>query len=407
MELLAPAGGPEQLQYAIHFGADAVYLATERFGMRRAADNFTLEALPAAIASAHARGVRVHVAVNTIMRNADVPQLPAYFEALAAAGADAFIISDLGALALARRHAPQVDVHLSTQASCSNWQAACAYHELGAKRIVVARELSLAEIAELRANTPATLELEAFVHGAMCMSYSGRCIISDALNGRPANQGHCTQPCRWKYALVEQTRPGEFFPIEEDERGSYLLSSFDMNMLAHLDALAEAGVDSIKIEGRNKGTYYVAAVVNAYRQVLSGAPLAEWEAELNATSHRPFSTGFYFGTPGQNIAHHPDYTQTRQLAAGVEDAHKVGESGLWEAKVTLRNKFSEGDTLEVLSPGQPIKRLQVKNLRRLVYDSIEETTQVANRTKEPYLFTCETPLFPQDILRTLDERITL
>ena len=229
MELLAPAGGKEQLEYAIRFGADAVYLACERFGMRKRASNFKVEDLPWVSTYAHERGAAVHVACNTVMHEGDLKELPAYFEAVQKSGVDALIISDMGAFALAKRYAPEVDLHVSTQASVSNSAAALAWHELGARRVVCAREMSLADIAAMHADLPDSLELEVFAHGSMCMSYSGRCIISDFLNGRPANGGHCTQPCRWEWKLEEPSRPGETFTLEEDERATYLFSSRDLN----------------------------------------------------------------------------------------------------------------------------------------------------------------------------------
>lgn len=316
MELLAPAGGWEQLEYAVHFGADAVYLASQRYGMRRRADNFSEGDLPRVVEFAHERGVAVHVTANTLMTDADIDDLPRYFGVLEAAGVDAVIVGDMGALAIAREAAPHVAIHLSTQASCMNAEAAKLYAGLGVSRIVLAREMSLAAIAEMRRRLPDEVELEAFVHGAMCMAYSGRCLISDHLAGRGANVGHCAQPCRWKYALVEETRPGRYFPVEEDDRGSFIMSSNDMNMLSHLRELADVGVNSVKIEGRAKGAYYVAAVVNAYRHVLDGASADAWQAELETTSHRPYSTGFYFGDPGQNQGT-VEYARSHQMVARV------------------------------------------------------------------------------------------
>lgn len=299
MELLAPAGGKEQLEYAIRFGADAVYLACERFGMRKRASNFKVEDLPWVSAYAHERGAAVHVACNTVMHEGDLKELPAYFEAVQKSGVDALIISDMGAFALAKRYAPEVDLHVSTQASVSNSAAALAWHELGARRVVCAREMSLADIAAMHADLPASLELEVFAHGSMCMSYSGRCIISDFLNGRPANGGHCTQPCRWEWKLEEPSRPGETFTLEEDERATYLFSSRDLNMLEHLGELEAAGVDSIKLEGRGRGAFYAATVTGAYRRVLDGEDPAAVASELETVSHHPYGTGFFFGPAHQ------------------------------------------------------------------------------------------------------------
>lgn len=326
MELLAPAGGKEQLEYAIRFGADAVYLACERFGMRKRASNFKVEDLPWVSAYAHERGVAVHVACNTVMHEGDLKELPSYFEAMQKSGVDALIISDMGAFALAKCYAPEVDLHVSTQASVSNSAAALAWHELGARRVVCAREMSLADIAAMHADLPDSLELEVFAHGSMCMSYSGRCIISDFLNGRPANGGHCTQPCRWEWKLEEPSRPGETFTLEEDERATYLFSSRDLNMLEHLGELEAAGVDSIKLEGRGRGAFYAATVTGAYRRVLDGEDPAAVASELETVSHHPYGTGFFFGP-----AHQAPYLRQSQSewmwVAEVLECEQVDETG--------------------------------------------------------------------------------
>lgn len=357
MELLAPAGGIEQLRAAVRFGADAVYLASDRFGMRARAANFALEDIPAAVEIAHAAGVKVHVTVNILMEQGDLTALPDYFCALDAAGVDAFIIGDLGAAAIARRVAPRVALHVSTQASVANSEAARVWHSLGASRVVCAREMSLDDIARMREDMPADMEIEAFAHGAMCMAVSGRCLISSYLTGRSGNRGHCTQPCRWSYTLEEEKRPGEHFPIEEDDRGTFIMNAKDMNMLAHLDALRAAGVDSIKIEGRNKKAFYVASVVNAYRQVLDGAPAADFAPELEAVSHRPYGTGFFFGEAEQA----PNYDGYEQQAMHVADV-VASDAGTRTIVARCRNRFAEGEELEVLSPRVPITRVVVRNL---------------------------------------------
>ena len=295
MELLVPAGGLEQLRYALHFGADAVYLAGDRFGLRERAENFPGVHLASAVALAHEAGKKVHVAANSLIHQHDLSAFREYCAMLGEIGADAAIVADLSAIATLRDVAPTVDIHVSTQASVVNAATAKIYYEMGAKRVVLARELSLDEIVAIRADVPADLELEAFVHGAMCIAYSGRCLISDYLVGRDANRGNCTQPCRWGYALHEKTREGEYFPIEQDERGSYIMNSKDLNMLAHLDDMARAGIDSIKIEGRNKKAYYVACVVNAYRNVLDGAEAQRWLSELETVSHRQDSRMIWSG----------------------------------------------------------------------------------------------------------------
>lgn len=299
MELLAPAGGRSQLEAALRFGADAVYLACDRFGMRQRAENFALADIPDAVRLAHDTGAAVHVTLNTLMDADDIDALPGYLEALADAGVDAFIVSDLGAFTLAQEHAPGVALHVSTQASVANAAAARRWHDMGAARVVCAREMGIEDIARLRADAPRELEIEAFAHGAMCVAVSGRCLLSAAMTGRSGNKGHCSQSCRWSYALVEEKRPGEYFPIEEDVRGSFVLNAQDLCMIDHLDDLAAAGVDSIKLEGRNKKAFYVATVVHAYRAVLDGADPASVHDDLLAISHRPYGTGFYYGQPNQ------------------------------------------------------------------------------------------------------------
>lgn len=508
MELLAPAGGMEQLECAVHFGADAVYLAGKRFGMRRRASNFDDAGIASAVKFAHEHGVKVFVTANTLMKDGDVAALPDFFAMLQNAGVDAAIVSDMGALSVCKRTAPKLELHLSTQASCMNAEAAKAYYDLGVSRVVVAREMSLSDIARMRENIPDDLEIEAFVHGAMCMAYSGRCLMSDYMvsPSRGANNGHCAQPCRWKYTVVEETRPGEPFSVIEEDSGSFIMSSTDMNMLSHVRELSEAGVDSIKIEGRAKGAYYVASAVNAYRHVLDGEPADAWQAELETTSHRPYSTGFYFGAPGQNQGV-KEYARDYQMVARVvscgknapslaaggqvdasspatgEAASNVSrpfpqavvanqadapgrraaeiqpwpESGIaarrqaiasdpyaekkgcvslsfidelaaspaqaHRAVVMCRNRFFEGETLEVLSPGRGVFTIQPT---RLVWHAADDASpddverrregvlagadprvaggtlcavNVANRTMETYSFDCGEELRAGDILR--------
>ncbi|MGN0037899.1 MAG: U32 family peptidase [Coriobacteriales bacterium] len=400
-ELLAPAGGWEQLEYAIRFGADAVYLACDKFGMRARACNFSLGEMPAVVEYCHSRGVSVHVTCNIVMHEHQLPELERYMAALAQASVDAFILGDLGALAVARRVAPQVAVHVSTQASVSNTQAALMWHQLGASRIVCARELSLADIAAMRRALPPELELEAFVHGAMCMAYSGRCLISDYTTGRSALEGHCAQSCRWNYALVEEKRPGEYYAIEQDEHGSYLLNAQDMNMLAHVHELAEAGVDSLKIEGRNKKAYYVATVVNAYRQVLDGADPTQFARELETVSHRPYSTGFYFG-PAHQTHGCIDYIREWEWAAEVLScADEPGDDGRYTCTLRCRNRFEPGAALELLSPHQPVRPLQLSSLAFLPTDPAvpAQPAELANRTNEDYRALSTLPLHPHDIIR--------
>lgn len=396
MELLAPAGGFEQLQYAIRFGADAVYMACDRFGMRQRASNFALDEIPAAIDYAHARDVKVYVTLNIVMHDDDIEMLGSYARTLRDTGVDAFIIGDLGAARLIREIAPEVDLHVSTQASVSNALAARAWYELGAKRIVCAREMSLEGIAQMRERIPDDLQLEAFVHGAMCMAYSGRCLISDYLTGRSALSGHCTQSCRWHYTLEEEKRPGEHYPIEEDEHGSYIMNAEDLNMLAHLEELEGVGIDSIKIEGRNKKAFYVTTVVNAYRNVLDGKPVADFAHELEVVSHRPYSTGFYFG-PAHQAQATDERTQLVEWAAEVLACDEK-ESGTWSVEARCRNGFDETTPLEALSPEMPVRPITIRGLCH-----VEEEPPVpvprANRAMERYRFDCNEPLEPYTIIR--------
>ena len=348
-ELLAPAGDMERLQMALAYGADAVYLAGTMFGMRSFAGNFTPEELKTAVELCHSKGVRVHVTCNTMPRNEEVARLPEWLEYLDSVGVDAIILADVGTLALAKRHAPHVQCHISTQASIVNYQSATAWHDLGASRVILARELSLDEIREIRLKTPKELEIEAFAHGAMCVSYSGRCLLSNYMTGRDSNRGACAQPCRYQYALMEEKRPGEYFPIEEDAQGTYILNSRDMCMIDHLDDLMDAGLSSLKIEGRAKSAYYAAIITGAYRHCLDAAaegralPQA-WRDEVEHVSHRPYSTGFYYGEPGQYY-NNSRYVREWQVVALVTDCDAEGN-----AMLSLRNKFRAGDTVELVGP---------------------------------------------------------
>lgn len=392
MELLAPAGGMEQLRAAVLFGADAVYLAADRFGMRARAANFSLDEIAQAVAFAHEHGVKVHVTCNILMMPSDIDALPAYLRAIDDAGVDALIIGDAGAFALAREYAPHVDLHVSTQASVANGPAARVWHSLGAKRIVCAREMSLEDIRRLREDTPPDLEIEAFVHGAQCMAISGRCLISSYLTGRSGNKGHCTQPCRWSYQLEEEKRPGQYFPIEQDDRGTFIMNAKDLNMIAHLDELARAGVDSIKIEGRNKKAFYVASVVGAYRRALDGAALEEVTSELEAVSHRPYGTGFYFDEAEQAPTFDGYEQETMHVAdiVACEQAPDVLNGYVLYAR--CRNRFAEQDKLEVLAPHLPVQTVTVRNLEWLP-DPTEDSPNpspvavpVANRSCNLYRF---------------------
>jgi len=337
----------ERLRMAALYGADAVYLAGTDFGMRAFAGNFSPEGLRQAVDFAHSRGVRVHCAVNTMPRNEEMARLPAHLELLEDAGVDAIILADLGAFNLAGRYAPHIARHVSTQAGVTNYETARAWHDAGASRVILARELSLEELRAIRDKTPPSLELEAFVHGAMCVSYSGRCLLSNYMTGRDSSRGACAQPCRYRYALMEEKRPGEFFPIEEDGQGAYILNSRDMCMIDHLEDLLF--LDSLKIEGRAKSAYYAAVVTGAYRHVLDAAaegvpPDPVWRDEVEHVSHRPYSTGFFYGQPGQ---YYDDarYVREWQVAAIVMECGPGGN-----AVLSLRNKFRAGDTVELVGP---------------------------------------------------------
>ena len=349
LELLSPAGDMERLKMSVLYGADAVYLAGTDFGMRSFAGNFTPEELPKAVDFAHSHGVSVHVTVNTMPRNEEILNLPAYLEQLDNAGVDALIVADMGAFTLAGKYAPHCARHISTQQSIANYECAKAWFDLGAQRVVLARELNLDEIRFIREHTPKELELETFGHGAMCVSYSGRCLLSNYMTGRDSNRGACAQPCRYQYALVEEKRPGEYFPVYEDEKGTYILNSRDMCMIDHINDLMDAGVDCIKIEGRAKSAYYAAIVTGAYRHVIDDVAAGKavdpiWREEVEKVSHRIYSTGFYYGFPGQ-YTENSRYIRQWQVCAIVESCD---ENGL--ALCSLRNKFTAEDTIEVVGP---------------------------------------------------------
>lgn len=349
LELLCPAGDAEQLKMSVLYGANAVYLAGTSFGMRSFAGNFSPDALPEAVAFAHSHNVNVHVTVNTMPRNDEISHLPEYLEQLDSAGVDALIIADLGAFTLAGKYAPHCQRHISTQQSIANYECAQAWYDLGAQRVVLARELSLNEIATIRQKVSPELEIETFGHGAMCVSYSGRCLLSNYMTGRDSNRGACAQPCRYQYSLVEEKRPGEYFPVFEDEKGTYILNSRDMCMIDHLDDLMSAGVDCIKIEGRAKSPYYAAIITGAYRHCINavacGNPIDPiWRAEVDHVSHRIYSTGFYYGYPGQ-YTENSRYIREWQICAIIEECDQSGR-----ALCSLRNKFQCGDPLEIVGP---------------------------------------------------------
>ncbi|MBR6045788.1 MAG: U32 family peptidase [Ruminococcus sp.] len=377
-ELLSPVGDMERLYAALDYGADAVYLGGTMFGMRAQAAKFDPESLKVACDEAHSRGKRLYMTCNTLPRNNEIPMLEGFVKNACAAGVDALITTDIGVFAMIRRLAPDMEIHVSTQAGIVNYAAARQFYEMGAKRVVLARELSLDEIAEIRAKTPKELEIEVFVHGAMCMSFSGRCLISQYLIDRDANRGQCAQPCRWNYALVEEKRPGEYYPVIEEEQGSYILNAKDLCMIDHIDKLAEAGVDSFKLEGRAKSTYYVAVITNAYRMALDIYERDPGHFELPQQvrdevfkiSHRPYCTGFFFGHP-KDCQYYPDsgYIRDYDVAAIVTECR---DGRIYASQ---RNKFNAGDTLEALIPGrEPI----IFKADR-IFDENGEPTDTANR----------------------------
>ena len=388
VELLAPAGNLKKLKLAFLYGADAVYLGGKDFSLRSYADNFTEEELKEGIAYAHARGKRVYVAVNIFARNSDFQTLGNYILKLAALGADAVLVSDLGVLRLCRNVAPELEIHVSTQANTLNAQAALLWRELGAKRVVLARELSLNEISEIHAAAP-ELEIEAFVHGAMCISYSGRCYLSDYLDHRPANRGACVQACRRKYRIQSEGQDG-WCEIEEDEKGAYLLNSKDLNMSAHLKELVAAGVRSFKIEGRMKSEYYLATVVNAYRRILDGGYSEALGAELSCAARREYTTAYAFGENRDTIAYGNDRAGSCEFIANVLS----WEKGI--AKVEMRSRFYEGEAFEVLSPGAAfLSVVTVKNMRGADGAPCPD----AKLVQGVYTFDCPVALSAGDILR--------
>ncbi len=352
-EILAPGGDIEKLHFALTYGADAVYLSGHLYGMRAAAGNFDRDGLKEAVKKAHSFGAKAYVTCNTMPRNAELLALPEYLEFLYEIGADAVILADMGVLSLAKKYVPKLPVHISTQTSIVNHASACMWHDLGADRVVLARELSFDEIAEIRAKTPKNLSIEAFVHGSMCMSYSGRCLLSNYLAGRDANRGACAQPCRWKYSVVEERRPGEYMPIEEDEHGSFIFNSKDMCMIEYIPQLIDCGIDSFKIEGRAKTFYYAAVITSAYRCAVDSymASPKDWKLpaylydEVCRVSHREYFQGFYFGRDPMP-QHTGDSTYIRDWDVfGVVDSCEENT-----AIITMKNRFQTGDTAELLLP---------------------------------------------------------
>ena len=355
-ELLIPAGSLDVLKTAVVYGADAVYIGGEAFGLRAKAHNFSNEEMKQGIAFAHARGVKVYVTANILAHNGDLPGVEAYFEEMRDVAPDALIISDPGVFAIARRVLPDMEIHISTQANNTNYGTYQFWYGLGARRVVSARELSLAEIREIRDHIPQDMQIESFIHGAMCISYSGRCLLSNYFVGRDANQGACTHPCRWKYSLVEETRPGEYMPVYENERGTYIFNSKDLCMIEHIPELVDAGIDSFKIEGRMKTALYVATVARTYRKAIDDYKKdpalyrknMEWyKEEIGKCTYREFTTGFYFGKPttDSQIYDSNTYVKNYTYLGTVEE---VREDGC--CRIEQKNKFSVGEQIEIMKP---------------------------------------------------------
>lgn len=356
IELLIPASSLEVLKTAVIYGADAVYIGGEMFGLRAKAKNFSHDDMKEGIAYAHARGVKVFITANISAHNYDIDGVYEYFHELKELQPDAVIVSDAGIFAIAKEIIPEIDIHISTQANSTNYKTYQFWYNLGAKRVVAARELSLEELKEIRANIPEDMEIEAFIHGAMCMSYSGRCLLSNYMTGRDANRGACTHPCRWKYALVEENRPGEYMPVYENERGTYIFNSKDLNMIEFVPELVEAGVDSFKIEGRMKTALYVATVARTYRKAIDDYLQSEelykqnldyYRSEISKCTYRQFTTGFYFGKTDENSQIYDSNTYVKEYTY-IGCIEGKNEKGLYQLE--QRNKFSVGETIEVMIP---------------------------------------------------------
>lgn len=404
-ELLVPASSLEVLKIAVVFGADAVYIGGEAFGLRAKAKNFSLEEMREGVEFAHAHGVKVYVTANILAHNADLEGVRTYFEELKGVAPDALIISDPGVFAIARETLPDMELHVSTQANNTNYATYRFWQQQGAKRVVSARELSMSEIKEIRAHIPDDLEIETFVHGAMCISYSGRCLLSNYFTGRDANQGACTHPCRWKYAVVEESRPGEYLPVYENERGTYIFNSKDLCMIEHIPELIDAGIDSFKIEGRMKTALYVATVARTYRRAIddylkSPALYQEhmpWYVDqISNCTYRQFTTGFFFGKPSEEAQIYDSNTYVKEYTyLGIVGA--ANEQGLYE--IEQRNKFSVGETIEVMKPDGENRAVVV---RRIVNEDGEDQTS-APHPKQKLWIDLGCPLDRYDILRRKED----
>ena len=397
VELLAPAGNYEKMVTAFKYGADAVYMAGKKFGLRAFAGNFDNDEIEKAVNYAHSLGKKVYITLNILAHEGDFDELKDYVQYLERIKVDAVLVSDIGIMDFIREYAPKLTLHISTQASILNSYAIKALMRLGAKRIVLARECSLEEIKKIRANIPADIELEAFVHGAMCISYSGRCLLSNYLTGRDSNLGECVQACRWEYCISEVNRKDDKYPIQEDERGTYILNSKDLNMIEHLKELKDAGVNSFKIEGRMKSPYYVANVVNAYRRAIDNMDnmtpnlMEELKSELVKTSHRKYTTGFYFGADDKECLESSYPVQTHEFMALV-----IGDSDGEKTLIEQRNRFKVGDELEVLSPNDTFNK--IIKVTKMENEAGEQVDDAKNVQEKLYLYTT-LPLKKNDILR--------
>lgn len=367
-ELLIPAGSLEVLKTAVIFGADAVYIGGEAFGLRAKAKNFSREDMAEGIRFAHAHGAKVHVTANIIAHNDDLAGAGEYFKELKELKPDALIVADPGMFMLAKEICPEIELHVSTQANNTNYETFKFWHAQGAKRVVTARELSLAEIKEIRKRIPADLEVESFIHGAMCISYSGRCLLSNYFTGRDANQGACTHPCRWKYSVVEEKRPGEYLPVYENERGTYIFNSKDLCMIEHIPEMIQAGIDSFKIEGRMKTALYVATVARTYRKAIDDYLESEekyrgnmewYRAEISKCTYRQFTTGFYFGRPDENTQIYDTNTYVNEYIY-LGTVEEIDEKG--RARIEQRNKFRVGDGIEIMKPDGSNEQVKVLSL---------------------------------------------
>ena len=404
-ELLAPGGSLEKLITAVDYGADAVYIGGEAFSLRVAAENFSYDEMIEGIRYAHDRGKKVYLTANIIPHNKDIDEFEDFIKEIRPMGFDGVLVADLGTFDILRTIAPEMPIHISTQANNVNYRSATVWHSMGAKRVVLAREMSLDEIKEIREKIPDDLEIEAFIHGAMCISYSGRCLLSNYMTARDANQGACSHPCRWNYALVEQTRPGEYMPIVETERGSFIMNSKDLCMIQHIPELVKSGITSFKLEGRVKTSYYLATVVKAYREEIDRYFENPDEyvfdekqlAELCKVSHRPYTTGFYFGKPGEDAQVYTDSSYIRDYdLIGIVTEYD-NEKGI--VTITQRNRFFNGDEIEIIMPGKDFITMRVDGMT----DENGETIEVANHAQMTVRFKCNEEIVPGAMVRKIRE----